>query len=282
MSRRRERVDIVGFTSHRSHSGFENPDREIWGLNDLYIDMPVISNDRLRWFQIHDWNEGRPVESATDLTKGPVHPRDPSHVEWLSAQAKEIPVYFLNPRPEVPDARLLDMDAMNAYFSLDGETPFGYWTNTISYMIGLAIMEGFKEIGVYGVDMMMGGGDGSEYGYQRPSCEFFLGWARGAGIKVHLPAESDLLKTAYAYGDTQGNDFRTKVKSMLTEYTSRLGQVRNQKQQMVMAEAELTGAKNFGDWVTRSWMPGDGDESLGRVPEPDAHKEIPGPVEPPL
>lgn len=40
----------------------------------------------------------------------------------------------------------------------------------------------------------------SEYGPQRPSCEFFLGIAAGLGIKITIPEQADLLKTRFLYG----------------------------------------------------------------------------------
>jgi hypothetical protein len=64
-------------------------------------------------------------------------------------------------------------------------------------MLALAISEGFEEIGVWGVDMI----HDSEYGYQKPSGSFWLGVAKGRGIKVTLPVESALLANeGYVYG----------------------------------------------------------------------------------
>src|SRR3972149_6802907 len=64
-------------------------------------------------------------------------------------------------------------------------------TNTIGYMLGLAILEGVKEIRLYGINM----GD-QDLGdrYARPSIEFLLGLASGRGAKVWVPEESALLK----------------------------------------------------------------------------------------
>jgi len=271
----REKVAVVGFTSHRALTPFMDNDWVIAGLNDLYMDLPAIPNERLEWWQIHDWSDGQPVDSTIDLTGGPVHPRDPNHVAWLAEASKRIPLYFLKAREEVPDAIVLDREAMFQYFSLDGVKPMTYFTNSISWMIGHYIMQGYKTIGVFGVDMMMGGNaPGSEYGWQRPSCEFFIGWARAAGITIVLPDESDLCKSAFPYGDTSGNPFRKKLQNHLNELKNRKAGVDNQAMQMRMAQAELGGALNLGDWITRSWLPGDGEPMLGRAPQPNADKEV--------
>jgi hypothetical protein len=71
-----------------------------------------------------------------------------------------------------------------------------YFTNSISYMLAMAIDEGYQVIHVYGVDMAQD----TEYGTQRPSCEFFLGVAVGRGIQIYVPKTSDLLKVRWMYG----------------------------------------------------------------------------------
>jgi hypothetical protein len=71
-----------------------------------------------------------------------------------------------------------------------------YFTNSISFMLALAIDEGYHTIQVYGVDMAQE----SEYNFQRPSCEYFLGIAKGRGIEIFLPKTSDLLKVRWMYG----------------------------------------------------------------------------------
>ena len=39
-----EGVAIIGYTPHRDQAPFENPKWKKWGLNDLYLDLPVISH----------------------------------------------------------------------------------------------------------------------------------------------------------------------------------------------------------------------------------------------
>ena len=56
--------------------------------------------------------------------------------------------------------------------------------------------ERFEEIHLYGIDMT----HETEWGYQRPNTEFFLGVAVGKGIKIHIPEESALLSPLWLYG----------------------------------------------------------------------------------
>jgi hypothetical protein len=92
-----------------------------------------------------------------------------------------------------------------------------YFTNSISWMIALAIYKGYKEIHVYGVNMAQT----QEYQHQRPSCEHLLGWARGAGIKVYLPPQSDLLRSWMLYGFDDGAPFMQKLHAREDELTNR-------------------------------------------------------------
>jgi hypothetical protein len=88
----------------------------------------------------------------------------------------------------VPNAVLYPIDEIIKTFG-------NYFTNTISYMIALALISDFDEIHILGVDMAVD----SEYAWQRPSCEYFIGLARGMGKKVYIPETCDLLKTRYLY-----------------------------------------------------------------------------------
>ena len=57
-----------------------------------------------------------------------------------------------------------------------------YFGSTADYAIALAIHKGYDEINLYGVNMF--GGD--EYAYQKPSVDFWCGYAKGKGIKLSV------------------------------------------------------------------------------------------------
>ncbi len=266
---------IIGFTPHRELAPFENARWKKAGLNDLYHELPVVPNEQLEWFQLHHFKEGRPVDSAIDLSGGPHHPRDATYVDWLRNKSAEIPLYTLGDWPEVPDGIPYPKKEVYKHFGSN------YFTNSISFMIGIAIMRGFKKIGVYGVDMMTAGGRGSEYGYQRPSCEMLLGWAmcKLGPENVIIPEESDLLAAAYDYADEHGSRFRVKMEHENEERQKRLNGVRGQKNQCALAEAELVGATNANERWMRGWMPGDNrPPNPGRAPDANAHKTTSGNV----
>lgn len=86
-----------------------------------------------------------------------------------------------------------------------------YFTNTVDYALALAIYQGFTEIDLYGVNMAWG----SEYSFEKPGVEFWIGMAKGRGIKITVHGdESTILKTRdgklYGYGTPQASPNKPK------------------------------------------------------------------------
>jgi len=94
------------------------------------------------------------------------------------------PIYMQRHHEDIPNSVAFPIELFREVFG-------DYFTCTASYMIAMAIYEGYEEIHIYGVDMAAD----TEYASQRPSCEYFIGIAEGKGIKVVIPLDSDLLKT---------------------------------------------------------------------------------------
>ena len=94
-----------------------------------------------------------------------------------------------------------------------------YFTSSIAWMIGYAILQKPDVIGLWGIDMM---GD-EEYLNQRPCCEYLLGIARGMNITLIKAPESPLLRAdrLYAFEHTALsaglNTMRGELKHALTK-----------------------------------------------------------------
>jgi len=176
---RKNKVVIVGSSVHtveKVKDFYGKPDWEVWTMNQIYklLGQPII-NHATRWFQIHhDYVSKR---------------FDP--FQWEFFKEFKIPIYMIDHDPEIPYSipypikEILNQGYHEQYFS-----------NVISYMLALAIYENMEEIYIVGCDM----GYNEEYVLQRPGVEFFIGYAKGKGIKVGMPAGSALLKTRlYGY-----------------------------------------------------------------------------------
>jgi len=221
--RTRDKVAIVGFAEgHRAEAPFDDPSFEVWGLNRLWTVQPGRFD---RWFEIHDVRK--------------FYEQDPQHREWMR-QFKG-PIY-LRPQDvgvyDIPTGVPYPIEPILAGFPR-------YFTNSISYMMALAIVMGFKEMHLYGVDMAQDGVivQTSEYRAQRPSCELFLGIAIGQGIKIYLPDGSDLLKTTFMYGMEEGDQMMVKNMSRAAELNRRKDGVRQAleqlKQQKLIAAEQM-------------------------------------------
>lgn len=181
-----KKVAIVGCSDSKHLAPFDDTSFEIWGVNNLFPQLPRAN----RWFEIHHLSK----EGDKFLRRGSLDFRGQKvsdYIRELGAWTKEknCRVYMQKIWEEIPTSTPYPLKEITSMFG-------NYFTNTVSYEIALAIAEGFEEIHVYGVDMAVD----TEYHHQRPSCEYFLGLALGKGIKVHIPAEADLLKSRFLYG----------------------------------------------------------------------------------
>ena len=169
----KRKVAIVGLSpSTRHQAPFFDGGFEIWGLNENhYTYFPRFD----RWFDLHD----------RKLMEQPWRNQD--HLQWL--KKCNAPVYMQSRHDDIPGSLEYPKDEMIEEFG-------SYFTSTIPYMLALAIREGFSQIHLFGVDAMTQSG----YEDQRASIEYFIGIARGRGIHVCIPDDSNLLKAKRMYG----------------------------------------------------------------------------------
>lgn len=224
-------VHIVGFAPSWVETPWDSG-ADLWGMNALH----KVASDKpwTAWFQLHDIDKHHPQDRE-------------EHVAWL--RESNLPIYMWPQhvekyRHEVPNAIPYPQEQVLAHFG-------NYFTNTVSWMIALAILGRYQSIGVYGIDMAQD----SEYGAQRPSCEFFLGWAVGAGINLYIPQTSDLLKTSHLYGlqEEAADALRTKYATRLKELQERKGQMEREYNQMQAALNQMAGAIENTQYFLRAW-----------------------------
>ena len=216
-----KKVAIVGYTPTRVYAPYGDESWEIWGLNDLYRFKSKSDVQRwTRWFNMH---QDRP--SAQSRT--PYSSCLKEYAKW------DCPVYLQEKHPDVPNSVRFPVEKAIEQFG-------GYFTNSISYMIAFAIMEGFKEIGIWGVDMATD----SEYNHQRPSCEYFLGIAKGKGISIYVHPAADLLKarTLYGYETHKEEAYTHKIKNMVEKMSVDKFQAEQQAQNAQRTVWQYEGA----------------------------------------
>ncbi len=178
-----KKVAIVGTSHSWMLAPFDDPSVEIWGVNNAFIN--IGKKRKTRWFDVH-FIEHRPDAWYRRWKKDFRGQLVSKYIEDLAKL--DCPVYMQQEWPEIPNSKRFPVEKVIQYFGK-------YITNSISMQMAYALCEGFGEIQIWGVDMSAG----TEWAYQRPNAEYFMGIAVGLGVKVVVPAESDLLKTLFMY-----------------------------------------------------------------------------------
>jgi len=193
-----KRCAIVGTAGSWVKTPWDDPTLEVWSLNDAYCSKdgrgkPMPRADR--WFEIHPIDKMwfRPVSKTVihaDEVPAGHYVRPEGHLDWLKAQAATIPVYLQDEPPAgwPVNAKRFPIERVEAEFGT-------YWASGPSYMVALALLEGYEEIHVYGIHLSTQ----AEYLEQRPQFEHMLGIARGRGVKVVMADESPVMKHAWRY-----------------------------------------------------------------------------------
>lgn len=221
---KKTKVAIVGFTSSWKKAPFDDPEWEIWGLNALYDKLPRYD----RWFELHK----RQVN---------LNDEGPEHIWKLAAMP--CPIYMHKHFDDIPTSVPYPLSEVLKIFH-------PYLTSTFSYMVALAIMEDFQEIGVFGVDTA-----DEEWGSQRPSLEYLLGYAEGKCVKVTIPKESTLLRAPFLYGfqEREENEFLGKIANSESEYRRKLEEAAEMGKRYELRAARYGGAADALKSLRDQW-----------------------------
>jgi hypothetical protein len=180
-----KKVCIVGCNANNVEAPFSEKGWEFWGINCLYLYLN--SSPFTRWFEIHKFSV---TLGGTWLRKGKREYMGTSVNLYLSGlNSLEIPVYMQHKIPLIWKSI--------AFPKAEITNKFGnYFTSSAAWMMALAIHEGFDTIGLYGLNM----DHESEYHFQKPCLEYYIGLAKGLGIEILTPENCGLLHSDHLYG----------------------------------------------------------------------------------
>lgn len=230
--KKQDKCCILGFAPSWNEAPYKEKGIDFWGINELYIYLHKhkITTPFAAWFEVHD------IEKSPSKQK-------PQHQEFL--KNCKISLVTLKHWDKYPSSIAYPVqyvvDYFNTNFVIDEKnTGFNDYSNQISWMIALAIVLGYKEIMVYGVDMAQE----SEYAFQRASCQFFLGYAIGQGIKVRVPKSCELLKAAKLYGFESDNTNRHRKKKRIESCNQSLEQIDIRNSEIVYFKEKIDKTLN--------------------------------------
>lgn len=252
VKKRTNKVAIVGFApSSMGLAPFGDDSWEIWTLNNIYASMAISRWDR--WFEMHPTFRDYPPYHDVRMDAGAIVRGDSrqvtgeriEHIDWLKQQPSDRPIYFLKDEPDIPAAVKYPLPRILDWCKQEKLSP--YFTNSISYMIALALMDGYTTVGVWGVDMAAGG----EYQVERPSVEYWLGVAEKYATVI-LPKESELLKSRL-YGYDGDVEFLAKWKTRHAELMGNHNKAVDQAKAAMDAANYFRGAAEDCQYFITNW-----------------------------
>src|SRR6185295_2228492 len=171
-----ERVAIVGTAQSWMKTPWHDLGLHIRSLNDAYR-MPGFQRADA-WYDLHPLDKFYHPESnqvfAHQIPPGH-YCRPKTHIEWLSQQ--QIPVW-LHPEYARQHPAAATWKHARAFPKADIEAHFGrYFASSPGWMMGQALMEGVKELHIYGIHLATE----QEYVEQRPNFEMLCGALLGRG-----------------------------------------------------------------------------------------------------
>ena len=209
------KVAIVGTeVTSQGSPPWEDSSWEIWACSNAAVDYPRV--DHL--FEIHNLEWA--LERGEDLD------------DWLVKARKINNIWVLRPTRHFPDAKLIPYVELLAHFG-----PY-FFTSTIAWMMAKAIHEKVDVLGMFGVSMSAS----SEYGFQRPGCQYFLQMCKNAKITVAAPLEADILQEPPSYGLQEFEPFYRKMWAAASNAKERLDANIHEQNRLIQGEHHLRGA----------------------------------------
>jgi len=227
LKRDKNKIAIVGFAPTWVKAPFDDPEFEIWACNEFYMLKKRI--DML--FELHPRHE---LENKD---------RNKEHVKALGEL--KCPILMQKHFDDIPLSIPFPKDYIVEKYGT-------YFTNTISWQIALAIDLGFQEIHLYGINMA----NDEEYKSQRPSVEYFVGLARGKGIKVVIPDECDICKSWLLYGfdDELGSVMAHRLKHFMDENREKQRQAQAAAEQNIATMHQAIGMVNATHYLMKAFI----------------------------
>lgn len=196
-------VCIVGSGYAWDSCVFRDPNKDYWTLNNMYS-APVGPDVFDEWFQIHRPGSGLGSVDEAAMRAFLSNWKKPCWVQKDWGDDLIVTNPWIYPIKEV----------IETYCPKDvNEVNYPYFTNSIDYMICLAMLRNYKEVHLHGVEFIAGCDD--EYYQMRQSINFYIGQAQARGVKVIIQPHSSLLKGPYWYG--YGNKSKDSLEKYMTK-----------------------------------------------------------------
>jgi hypothetical protein len=224
---KKKKLAICGLaTTSRMLAPFQDPAFDIWSCHAGFKVLPRVDVT----FEIHD-----PTVFGT-------HPEQFEKAYYEDLQKLQTPIFMQKHYDEIPNSIPYPIDEIVAQFGR-------FNTNTIEYMVWLAIRQGYEQVGLFGVEME----HGTEYIDQGRGVLYSLGILQGRGIGLYIPDNCQLFKCRWMYGfETAQRDLDTeRIEKFKAEMNSELSNAQNQLNSSLAHFHEVKGRVDACDIINR-------------------------------
>lgn len=191
------------------------------------------------WFELHRW---LPYEPAQANAPG-VRPWFSPEFRQFLREFKGHAVFMTELHPDIPKCVQFPYKML-----LEKHGPY-HFTSSVAWMLAMAIEQMPKAIGMFGIDMAAG----SEWAYQRPACQHFIGLAKQLGIEVILPPESDLMRPTTMYGIGEHNLRHIRLAERIKECEQRKQALQQQAQAATFGLQQIEGELLAYNYMLDCW-----------------------------
>lgn len=188
-----KKLAIVGtHPATRNDAPFNDPNTDIWVFNESAQTTPEFYPNEpdkqwcTRWDAVIQLHKKEVYSSPTNWVNN-------RHWEWLQRDHGDKVIWMQEVDHKVPNSRAIPLD--DIIKSVPGGS-YRWFTSSASYAIALAIYLGYRDIGLYGLDME----SNTEYGYQLLNFVFWVGICEGMGINLyHVSNKKYFSEKLYGY-----------------------------------------------------------------------------------
>lgn len=170
-SQRRRKVAICGAGGQRQMP-WDDPTYECWSINNFYNSSRDSSG---RYAASRHWEQHQVFPDRAGRHAGQVI-QDANDIAWL--RECPVPIYTTEPFPENPRAVVYPLQAYVDRGYRD------YFCCTFAYQILQAHVEGFEELLVCGLELLLG--TKREATFEAACVAYWLGFVEGRGMRVTL------------------------------------------------------------------------------------------------
>lgn len=231
-----DKIAIIGSApSSIRLAPFKDPSWAIWGCSPGAYGACPRSDV---WFEIHRW-EPPALGVPEDAANKPWF--SPEYAAWLQQHPC---VIVAQPVASMANPWVYPFDEMIAKHG-----PY-FFTSSVAWMLAMAVEMKPRAIGLWGIDMAAS----SEYAFQRPGCQHFIGLAMEAGIEVILPPESDLMRPSTLYGISEYDPMHIKLLARKRELEGRRNNAMVALNHAQNEKMFLDGAIDNLEYILQTWV----------------------------